>query len=582
MSLQYDTKTLSFRQIVGNGLRYNVPRFQRDYSWGEEQWDDLWQDILEQDTQSNQKKLIPNKEDHSHYMGYVVLKSEDNKTFTVVDGQQRLTTISIIILAGLSHLQKLIDEGKSVDKNKQRKKTLFSSFIGFVDPVNLSTNNKMTLNQNNNLYFSNYLCQFKPAPIRNINASERLMGKAYEYFIDRIKDNKNLIDGESIAQFIETLVDNLIFTTITVGDETNAYCVFETLNARGVKLSTPDLIKNYIFSLIDDSGTFHETELKKLEDRWVEIVKQLGKLPFSDFIRVDWNSRNELTRKINLFKKIKSKLDSKDKADKYLDFLRQNAEVYSALRDRDDKFWREYKNGQYNDQKLLRGLEVLKVFSIKNAYSALMAAFHKFEAKDFLKFLSYVEVVCIRYNAIGGRSANTQEQIYSKITKAINSNDCSFKDVVYLFKPIYPNDEAFVNDFKQKTFLAAQTKKIHYFLARIENHINPEFELSNASALTVEHILPQNPTQDWLKDFEDKEIDDCIDSIANMTLLTKSSNLHAAQKSFQEKKQFYKESTINITKQVAEYTLWSKQDILDRQKYLAKYAKSIWKISSLS
>ena len=92
-----ETKTVTFREIIGNGKKYVVPLYQRDYSWKEEQWEDLWLDI----------DNLKGKTD-VHYMGSVVLKSEENKTFTVIDGQQRFITLSIIILAALKNIQKFI------------------------------------------------------------------------------------------------------------------------------------------------------------------------------------------------------------------------------------------------------------------------------------------------------------------------------------------------------------------------------------------------------------------------------------------------------------------------------------------
>ena len=79
-----DTSSMTYRQLMGNGLRYEIPKFQRDYSWDTEQWDDLWQDI----------NYLTTKEEIEHYMGYLVLQSSDNKNFQVIDGQQRITTFS--------------------------------------------------------------------------------------------------------------------------------------------------------------------------------------------------------------------------------------------------------------------------------------------------------------------------------------------------------------------------------------------------------------------------------------------------------------------------------------------------------
>jgi uncharacterized protein with ParB-like and HNH nuclease domain len=100
----FNTENNTFRKLIGNALSYRIPRFQRDYSWTDEEWEDL----------------VAGPHGHpatgrgaAHYMGYLVLQSPDDKTFEVIDGQQRLTTVTIVILAILKHLQRLVDAGKS-------------------------------------------------------------------------------------------------------------------------------------------------------------------------------------------------------------------------------------------------------------------------------------------------------------------------------------------------------------------------------------------------------------------------------------------------------------------------------------
>ncbi len=130
-----DTSSKTYRQLMGNGLRYEIPKFQRDYTWESEQWDDLWQDI---------KSLLMNEESE-HYMGYLVLQTSNNKNFLIIDGQQRLTTLSILILATLKCLKDLVESGVDAEKNHRRKENLQNSYIGYVDPVTLISNNKLIL-----------------------------------------------------------------------------------------------------------------------------------------------------------------------------------------------------------------------------------------------------------------------------------------------------------------------------------------------------------------------------------------------------------------------------------------------------
>ncbi len=223
--INFGTENQTYRKLIGNGVTYSVPRFQRDYSWDEEFWDDLWHDI---------ENLFSPEGESSHYMGYLVLQTRDNKNYDVIDGQQRLTTLSILSLAVLSNLQNLINKGVDAQSNTTRFDELRKTYIGFVDPVTLVSRPKLNLNRNNNKLFQQYLIPLLPAPKRGLKATEQLMRKAFEWFTKRVGDRYKT--GESLAQFIEDIADKLFFTVITVSDELYAYKVFETLNARGVKL----------------------------------------------------------------------------------------------------------------------------------------------------------------------------------------------------------------------------------------------------------------------------------------------------------------------------------------------------------
>ena len=164
----FKTENNTFRKLIGNGLTYRIPRFQRDYSWTVEQWEDLWADIL----------VSLRDEDSAHYMGYLVLQSADDKVFDVIDGQQRLTTVSLIVLAILKNIQRLIDAGNDAENNEQRLNQIRQTYIGYLDPITLIPRSKLTLNRNNNDYFQNYLIPLGHLPQRGFRASEHLLRKS--------------------------------------------------------------------------------------------------------------------------------------------------------------------------------------------------------------------------------------------------------------------------------------------------------------------------------------------------------------------------------------------------------------------
>ena len=111
-------------------------------------------------------------------------------------------------------------------------------------------------------------------PKRGLNSSEKLMKSCFDWYYQKIL---NFNDGSEIAKFVDTIADKLFFTVITVNDELNAYKVFETLNARGVQLSSADLLKNYLFSVVDpNTNNKKDQELNELETLWTNILSKLG------------------------------------------------------------------------------------------------------------------------------------------------------------------------------------------------------------------------------------------------------------------------------------------------------------------
>ena len=180
MSDNFVTRNETFRALLGNGTTYIVPPFQRDYSWEEEQWEDLWLDIVDIVNEDNPKK---------HYMAYLVLQKISDKDFHIIDGQQRLTTISIIILCALRYITTnlgLLNQNHINDSNRINE--LRRTYIDYTDAVTLKTKSKLTLNRNNDYYFQTYIVKLGDLPIRGFKHSEHLLRKASEWFDKKIAD----------------------------------------------------------------------------------------------------------------------------------------------------------------------------------------------------------------------------------------------------------------------------------------------------------------------------------------------------------------------------------------------------------
>lgn len=566
----FNTKNDTFRKLFGNGLTYRVPPFQRDYSWETDEWEDLWQDIL---------GTLRENGEPSHYMGYLVLQSSDDRRFEIIDGQQRLTTLSILVLAGLRKLQELVVSGQNAEQTQLRLDGLRQAYIGFLDPVTLVSKSKLTLNRNDDRYFQNYLVTLsdKP-PARRIKASEHRLRKAYEWFSERVGDyvRTSADPGLAVAQLIDGMSDKLLFTVITVTDELNAYKVFETLNARGVRLSATDLLKNYMFSVLARADE-HANELKNLEERWESIVGRLNEEAFPDFLRVHWISRRSLVRQSELFKTIKTRVTGRQEAFALLNALDEDLDNYLALTSPENSNW---------SPQARSNVQLLKMFSVRQPFALLMAARRKLSEPNFDELLRAIVVISFRYNVIGKLQTSDQESAYSAAALSIsNGTLTSLGPVLEALRGVYPSDDAFKASFSQRDIVTTQSRNrrvVKYILARLEAQMGGgELEYLNDS-LSVEHILPQNPATIWTG-FTDSDAEGSIDRLGNLTLLPAGQNKDLGAKSFAEKRQAYAASPFLVTRKVAEENEdWTPDRMQARQNAMAKMATGIWRIAQLS
>jgi uncharacterized protein with ParB-like and HNH nuclease domain len=554
----------TFSEIIGNGKSFSVPNYQRNYSWSDDEWDDLWLDINELG------------EDDNHYMGYIVLKRTENpKHFEIIDGQQRITTLSVICLACIGLLQDWIDAGIEAEQNQDRLGILRTSYIGFKDGRNLVTIPKLKLNRINEYFYRSYLTQLrKTTNIAKEKPSVQKLYKAFIYFKNKLeikfKINKS---GADVFDFIDRAVGtNLFFTLIEVGDDTNAYKIFETLNARGVKLSASDLLKNYLFSLILNESP---SLVDDLELKWDSLNDYLGKIDVTTYLRHYWNGRNiKFERKSTLFKSLKRKISTQKSAFDLLNDLEDNVRIYAALTDENDPLWNE-------DQH--KYIEELNLFEVTQCFSLLLVAQKKLSDSEFTKVLKDVAIISFRYNVVAGQNPNDLEKAYNDVAYKIYNNEIStarqvFKDL----DRIYISDTNFKNDFATKTINTNRSNRLaKYILSKLEKQYGGTGIMLNDKTITIEHILPERPTNEWIEAFGNAETGQYVYRIGNLTLLKSSQNNNVGRKTFYEKYTEFQKSDFKITNSQLEYSDWNASTISSRQRDMANKAISIWKISYL-
>lgn len=556
-----DTSTVSLSDIIGNGKIYKVPSYQRDYSWKLDNWEDLWSDIL---------SVLDN--DGVHYMGSIVLQNKSakgEKKYSVIDGQQRLATLTLIVLATIKNLQNLVDRDIEKVDNEERIALLKKKFLGDKDPGSLTYSAKLELNENNNSFFQSHLLVFRP-PLneRGLGDSDKLLWKAYNYFLDKISDYfKNENNGELLANFLNKQVaEKLKFIQIIVENELSAYTVFETLNYRGERLTVSDLLKNFLFSLATKS------DLEHIKDKWKKTVDTVGLDKFPSFLRHYWISRNKLTSEKNLFKALKESVKTSPQVIDLLDELEKNAQLYVALMTYTDKLW----VGQRDVKDRIRELDLFKE---RQALPLLMASYNHLSNEEFGKVLRLVSVITFRYTVIGGLHTNLKEDIYNRASLKISKDELgSASSIAVEIKPLYTSDVDFKNAFTTTSISTKRGKKlVRYILVKIENQLSGDDEDYELSPATIEHILPENPEPDWMTNFPHSIQDSLVYRLGNYTLLEDDKNRECASKNFSVKKGVYATSQYKMTNLITQND-WTPIALEDRQSKLADYASAVWRV----
>lgn len=566
-AINFNTTNTTLRHLLGNGLTYRVPLFQRDYSWTQDEWEDLWQDIQSTLTGS----------EPAHYMGYLVLQTQDQKNFDIIDGQQRLTTLSLLALAVLKALGDFVNRNIQPENNRRRAEQLRNSFIGYLDPVTLVPRTKLTLNRNNDAFYRDRLVPLQKLPLRGLRSSEHLLRKGFEWFGKQVADAYAARkDGAVLAQFLSDVADHLFFTVITVTDELNAFKVFETLNARGVRLSPTDLLKNYLFSVVHREGA-HETEIQALERRWNRMVDQLGSESFPAFLRAHWNSRERLVRESELFKTLRAATRDKGQVFEQVRRMEEDVPVYVALANPEDRLWTESQRHYVRE---------LRMFSVRQPWPLLLAAYRQFDEAGFTDVLRAASIVSFRYNVIGNLATNEQERVYNDLARRIAGGALTGPaEVVRALAPIYVDDDNFRSAFAEKTLrtTSARNKQVaRYILFALEHRLSGKHYDADNLGYSLEHILPENPTDGW-GSFTDAQLDEAVYRLGNFTLMESALNREIGNQSFREKKQHYRHSAFQITREVAAQNEdWTLDRVAERQRWMARQATGIWRLSQLN
>jgi hypothetical protein len=562
-SILLNTNTVNFLDLLGNGKVYRVPPYQRDYSWEEEQWEDLWNDVLDR----------CGRKEERHYMGALVVEGVSDREFSIIDGQQRLATLSIIALAVLQRLKALADAGTDADANKERMTELRKRFIGEKDPASLIESSKLNLNENDNAFYQDYLVQLRP-PInpRGLSQSNKLLWECFKYYSREIDKKPELVsNGESLATLLsETIARQLLFILITVDDELNAYTVFETLNARGLELSATDLLKNYLFSKVKVPS-----DLLALQRRWRLLVNTVRQERFPEFLRYHLLCEHPKIRTQRLFKLVREKVRTPEEVFHLIDALETRAELFAAISDPNHEYW-------IDRPECRPYIRDLKLFRVRQLTPLLFAAWERFNSDNFARVLKIVSIITFRYTVVTGRNTNELEPVSHAAAKAVLSGVATGPaDVFRSLESIYVDDDSFKQAFSVlEISTQGQKKKLaKYVLCRLETDVSGRTCDPDTDPATIEHILPENPGSEWEDAIPQEQWEKYVYRVGNLTLLEAGANRDVGNGGYPAKLEKYRVSTYGLAAKIVQNapSQWTAELLTDRQKRLAERAAHVWR-----
>lgn len=557
------TETRSFLDLIGNGKIYRVPPYQRDYSWDEEHWEDLWSDI----------STLRGSPDERHYMGALVVEGRSDREFLIIDGQQRIATLSVLALAILSRLKHLVDTGQEAEDNQERIRQLRSRFIGEKDPTSLTESSKLFLNVTDNDFFQDYLVQLRaPLNPRSLPTSNRALWECFQYFRRNIDRNATLADsGAALSALLnEAVARQLLFILITVDDDLNAYTVFETLNARGLELSATDLLKNYLFSKVRG-----QQDLDALGRRWQRLVTTVRQDKFPEFLRYHLLCEEPKIRQQRLFKLVRERVRNPAEVFELVEKLEARAELFAAVGDADHEYWKDLPDA-------LPYVRELLLFRVRQPMPALFAAWECWGKAEFVKLLKLIVVFSFRYTIVSGLNPNDLEPLYHDLAKGILNGVVPTPAAAFnVLQRLYPPDDIFEPNFVELTIPTSgqRAKLARYILCKLETHTSGVSRDWVSDPGTIEHVLPENPAEGWDAIIPVQRQPQFTYRLGNLTLLERRLNRDAGNKLFDQKKPLYAQSDYRLTKTLEEHAPpeWNIAAINARQRQMASRAANVWR-----
>lgn len=568
-NLEISASEADIQHILKKSYRFTVPDYQRLYSWKEAQWTEFWNDlnnISDEDT---------------HFLGSIVViqyrKSIDElDEMEVVDGQQRLTTISLLLRAMQQYYE---------DLGEQIAEQIRETYLHEAD-FDINEYPKLELSRFDNDRYQEII----DGDPTNVPEEEQLR-KAYDFFAEKIEG----LEKSEVDQLRKHLLGSMTLVVVECDSAGSAFRLFETLNNRGLELSAVDLMKNALLQVASEKypGGDESEEYEQIRDQWEKVLeKVVHEISEPDrFFRHYIMSRpvpdiNGSVTSRQLYETFRDIIEERLPTEgvtlvDYVDGMVDHADLYVGLTDANvDEF------SSRPQKKINRRIRNLNDIQASHARTILLRAFDEFEEyEDILSLLRLLEVFMIRWRVAGNQTGANLDKVFSELCSDAFDDSDPLKTIRLRLAEEAPSDNEFRSRLTNSDFSRnAQTK---YMLDTIERQYymqSGEGKEYDRATVDLEHIAPQrtysakkySPWRDVISVGEAK-FDHYRNRLGNLTLLEERLNESASDNPFQQKKDQYKLSDFEMTQAVREeYDKWSIDQIEHRSEKLAEIGVEIW------
>ncbi|MBU0483922.1 MAG: DUF262 and DUF1524 domain-containing protein [Proteobacteria bacterium] len=549
-----ETKLLDY---LRKSAQFIIPIYQRTYSWTQKQCDQLWRDIVRAGLDDSVT---------GHFVGSVVYVEKGLYSHSsipqllVIDGQQRLTTISLFIAA----LAGAIEGHGGIDTTSPKKLRNYF-LLNSEEEGELAYKLLLTQTDKDTLI---KIVEDKKIPAKY----SRRVAENFQFFVDKLKESsvdlKTIYDG----------LCKLIIVDISLSrDHDNPQLIFESLNSTGLELSQADLIRNYVLM-----GLEAKEQEGLYNDYWFPMEQNFAKANYvqlfdrfmRDYLTLKTGSIPNIREVYDAFKVYANKKDTGTIGEIVSDIHRHSIYFVAMVLDKEV------------DKELKEAFNDINTLKVDVAYPLLLELYDDYDsgrlAKDeFVSALRLVESYVFR-RAVCGIPTNSMNKTFANLSKEIKKDKyLESLQAAFITKTTYmriPNDDEFMRELVVKDLYNFRSK--NYWLRKLENHGRKE--RVDVESFTIEHILPQNLdlSSEWRSDLgpEWQEIQNhYLHTIGNLTLTGYNSEL--SDRPFKEKRDMdggFSDSPIRLNRGLNKLDIWNKGTIEKRAKELASLSTQVW------